>query len=103
MTRDASPPTEEIRSAEKEKTLKLIEQKLKSYEEKKELEEASHPQAVKKKQGHFWSDCKVGGSKVHRPIKPFNLLSRQVYFSLIILVLLAAGAVVFKVSLTKPF
>ena len=99
MTRDASPPTEEIRSAEKEKTLKLIEQKLKSYEEKKELEEASHPQAVKKKQGHFWSDCKVGGIKV----KPFNLLSRQVYFSLIILVLLAAGAVVFKVSLTKPF
>ena len=62
MIRDVSPNIEDInlesRSAEKEKTLKLIEQKLKSYEEKKEQEDSNQPQAVKKK-GHFWSDCKV--------------------------------------------
>ena len=62
MIRDMSPNVEDVnlesRTAEKEKTLKLIEQKLKSYEEKKELEDSNQPQAVKKK-GHFWSDCKV--------------------------------------------
>ena len=62
MIRDVSPSIEDVhlksRSEEKEKTLKLIEQKLKSYEEKKELEGSNQPKAVKKK-GHFWSDCKV--------------------------------------------
>ena len=62
MIRDVTPNIEDInlesRSAEKEKTLRLIEQKLKSYEEKKEQEDSNQPQAVKKK-GHFWSDCKV--------------------------------------------
>ena len=65
MTRDVSPSIEDIhlesRTEEKEKTLKLIEQKLKSYEEKKEQEASNQPQAVKKK-GHFWSDCKVNYS-----------------------------------------
>ena len=62
MIRDVSPSIEDIhldsRTEEKEKTLKLIEQKLKSYEEKKEQEASNQPKAVKKK-GHFWSDCKV--------------------------------------------
>ena len=62
MIRGVSPNIEDInlesRSSEKEKTLKLIEQKLKSYEEKQEQDDSNQPQAVKKN-GHFWSDCKV--------------------------------------------
>lgn len=70
MIRDVSPSIEDIhlesRTVEKEKTLKLIEQKLKSYEEKKEQEASNQPQAVKKK-GHFWSDCKVKCKTIRQP------------------------------------
>ena len=42
----------------KEKALKLIEAKLKRFEEKKE-QEATNTEVVQKKKSHFWSDLKV--------------------------------------------
>ena len=78
------PPVEDIeitklsKTEAKEKAIKIIEQKLKSFEEKKEHEESQGPGTVKKKTSHFWSDFKV-------------------YFSLTILLGLAVAAVIVKV------
>ena len=47
------------KEAEKERAIKIIEEKLKKFEEKKEHEAEANPKEKSKKTGHFWSDCKV--------------------------------------------
>merc|ERR1719195_1240203 len=79
--REGSPRGEvKTKEAEKERAIKIIEEKL---EEKKEHEAEANPKEKSKKTGHFWSDCKV-------------------YFALTILVLLALAAVLVKVFVLDP-
>ena len=79
------PPVEDVekiglstKEEEKEKAIKIIEEKLKAFEERQE-QDNQNPKSVKKKTSHFWSDFKV-------------------VFSLLILVGLAIAAVIVKVN-----
>ena len=78
------PPVEDVEKSNiskteaKEKAIKIIEQKLKAFEEKKEHEDSQGQGTVKKKTSHFWSDFKV-------------------YLALTILLGLAIAAVIVKV------
>ena len=75
---EVTEPSKSTKTEAKEKAIKIIEQKLKSFEEKKEQEESQGSGTVKKKTSHFWSDFKV-------------------YFALTILLGLAIAAVIVKV------
>lgn len=86
MIKHTSPPPVEVvekiglssKEEEKEKAIKIIEEKFKAFEERQE-QDNQNPKSVKKKKSHFWSDFKV-------------------VFSLLILVGLAIAAVIVKVN-----